>query len=83
MSALTVWRYSATASTSQPMSVETRAMMPAASTHSPNTSPSITANSPNAPRNGRHDGPGMWTPGGGPSWTVAGTIVVVGPMSWS
>ena len=85
VSASTVSRYSLTASTSQPTSVAIRAMTPASSSQPPKTSPSNSANIPNAPRNGRHDGPGMWTPGGGPSWmttpaatgTVAPDVVVV------
>ena len=28
---------------------------------------------PSAPRIGRNDGPGMWTPGGGPSWMTTGS----------
>ena len=32
---------------------------------------------------GRNDGPGMWTPGGGPSWTTAGSAGTVSSTSWS
>ena len=34
------------------------------------------------PRIGRNDGPGMWTPGGGPSWITAGRVTAVG-STWS
>ena len=49
------------------------AMTPMISSHSPKTRPSISIVTPTAPRNGRNDGPGMWTPGGGPSWMTAGS----------
>ena len=68
VSASTTRRYSMTASVSQPISVAIRAMTPTARSQPPKTRPRNRANTPNAPRNGRHDGPGMWTPGGGPSW---------------
>src|SRR4029077_4178710 len=61
VSARTTSRYSLTASPSQPTSVAISAMMPAVSSQPPNTRPRNRANNPNAPRNGRHDGPGMWT----------------------
>ena len=38
---------------------------------------------PIAPMIGRNDGPGMWTPGGGPSWTTAGSAGIVASTSWS
>ena len=56
-------------------------MTPTASSHSPKTSPRNSSAVPIAPTIGRHDGPGTWTPGGGPSWTTAGRTVDVGAMS--
>ena len=70
-------RYSLTASMSQPTSVTISAMTPAASSQPPKTSPSMSIAVPIAPRNGRNDGPGMCTPGGGPSWMTAGSVGVV------
>ena len=43
----------------------------------------MSIDTPSAPRNGRKDGPGMWTPGGGPVWTSAGSAGTVEPTSWS
>ena len=41
----------------------------------------MSIDTPSAPRNGRNDGPGMCTPGGGPSWTGAGRAATVSPKS--
>ena len=83
-SASSALTYSLRASASQPTRVAMRAITPAASSQPPNTRPSISIPVPIAPRNGRNDGPGMWTPAGGPSWTRTGrSVLVCSPRSWS
>src|SRR3990170_2016183 len=80
-SASSVLAYSARASTSQPTRVATRMITPAARTQPPKTSPAMRAAVPIAPRMGRNEGPGMWTPGGGPGWTTAGSVFAW--VAWS
>ncbi len=83
VSASTVFSNSARAAPIHPASVRISAMTPAARIQPPKTRPRNSNPAPRAARNGRKDGPGMCTPGGGPVWVTSGSSGTVDPRSWS
>ena len=82
-SALTVSAYSLRASLSHPRRPIAVIRTPATKTAGWMTRPSSIAAAAIEARSGRNDGPGMWTPGGGPSWTTAGSAVGASRASYS